>query len=1068
MSRLALVILFIIYVSLFNTYSQETEYPAEDITVTMNVEGYGSFDIDARYSPEEKLFIPVETFFGYLRVACTVSNNGDIIKGFTGRGNDNYVINGIKKQLLFAGQEYDISGKLSENLGTLYLETSVFGDVFGIEANFSFRSLAVAVKADFELPVIKEKRLAQSRSAISNSRFEREADKVIDRDYHYFSPGTVDWSVSSTQQTGYQNRVQAGLGLGAELFGGEADIFLNYSDQYGFDSRMQNYQWRWVDNDIKAIRQVQAGRINPTTISSLYYPVTGVLVSNTPTTPRRSSGEFLITDHTEPDWLVELYINNVLTDYTRADASGLFTFKVPMVYGFSYITLRFYGPMGEERTETKTINIPYTFLPAGEFEYRAGAGILEDGNASAFGKAETAFGITPNLTLEAGFEYMGTIDSTPAIPFIKGYYRPFPKLIASGEYDHGVRFKGVLDYYIFSGSPVTIEYTRYRKGQRAILYNYMEELKGSISMPYKIKGVAGYSKIGYKRNAYENFSYNIADIQLSAYYKLLSLNWSTYANWISDRSLYVNSMLSLSYRLKNGLTIRPSAQFNLTQGKPIFYKAEIEKRFARSGYLSVSYENNRASNFNSFNLTFKYDLSFAQLSASSRITNSGVITYEGARGSMIFNHETGKFISSEQSNVGRAGITIFGFLDLNFNGIYDSGERKVENLRVHINGGRIRYMDKDTLIAITGLEPFAAYFIEISDSELENIAWQLQYKTIEAVADPNQLKILEIPVVPIGEVSGMVYSGTSENDSGLGRIKVSILGENGEFITETISESDGYWTWMGLVPGKYTVMIDTTQLSRIGMVSDPGFINFSIDPLEDGDIKYGLDFILVSKTDSVVSDKQTFPVPSKTIEEIDSLVKDSVPGDTVFKSSPVDDKAHETDNEKESFAPEENMVNELYYVQVGAFRDLVKARQYSDKLTKEYGQALSLVKEEGLTRVRMGYFRSRESAEALLSDVSKKLTGSFIGKGKPYILAGNLDINAGPFFIQTGAFRSETNARAYLHKVMGLIRYPSGIIIEDGLYKVRTGYFPSKEEALKSYREIVSKGIISFRGGDDR
>ncbi len=107
-----------------------------------------------------------------------------------------------------------------------------------------------------------------------------------------------------------------------------------------------------------------AGKIHTGAISSIYNPVVGVQLTNTPTTYRRSFGTYNLSDRTDPGWIVELYVNNVLVDYVKADASGFFTFEVPLVYGNSIVKLKFYGPWGEERTREQNINIPYNFLPA--------------------------------------------------------------------------------------------------------------------------------------------------------------------------------------------------------------------------------------------------------------------------------------------------------------------------------------------------------------------------------------------------------------------------------------------------------------------------------------------------------------------------------------------------------------------------------------------------------------------------------------------------------------------------------------------------------------------------------
>src|SRR5665811_2592471 len=100
--------------------------------------------------------------------------------------------------------------------------------------------------------------------------------------------------------------------------------------------------------------------------------------TSAPTTFRRSFGSYTLTDKTEPGWIVELYVNNVLVDYVKADASGFFTFEVPIVYGNTQVKLRYYGPWGEERTREQNIIIPYNFLPHKEFEYTVSAGVVED------------------------------------------------------------------------------------------------------------------------------------------------------------------------------------------------------------------------------------------------------------------------------------------------------------------------------------------------------------------------------------------------------------------------------------------------------------------------------------------------------------------------------------------------------------------------------------------------------------------------------------------------------------------------------------------------------------------
>ena len=124
---------------------------------------------------------------------------------------------------------------------------------------------------------------------------------------------------------------------------------------------------------------------------------------------------------TEPGWIVELYINNVLVDYIKADASGFFTFEVPLIYGNSMVKLKFFGPWGEERTREQNISIPFNFLPPKTLEYTVGAGIVEDTLMSRFSRADVNYGVTRSLTVGAGAEYLSSLSSNPVNAICKGF-----------------------------------------------------------------------------------------------------------------------------------------------------------------------------------------------------------------------------------------------------------------------------------------------------------------------------------------------------------------------------------------------------------------------------------------------------------------------------------------------------------------------------------------------------------------------------------------------------------------------------------------------------------------------
>ena len=231
----------------------------------------------------------------------------------------------------------------------------------------------------------------------------------------------------------------------------------------------------------------------------------GTQITNTPTTYRRSFGFYTLSDYTQPGWIVELYVNNVLVDYVKADDLGFYTFNIPLVYGNTEVSLRFYGPWGEERSSAQNISIPYNFLPANEFEYTVSAGLVEDSSNSFFSRASINYGVNRNITIGGGIEYLSSLSSGSAMPFFKTSINLSSGFLFSGEYDYGVKSKGILSYHSLSDLQFELNYTLYNRNQKAIITDYLEERKAVISMPFKFGDFTIYSRLNIDQTVYSDY-----------------------------------------------------------------------------------------------------------------------------------------------------------------------------------------------------------------------------------------------------------------------------------------------------------------------------------------------------------------------------------------------------------------------------------------------------------------------------------------------------------------------------------------------------------------------------------
>ena len=836
---------------------REGENNFEEISVTLNVQRIGSLELPAIIYGQ-KAYLSIRDLFDFLKIRNMPSAGNDSVAGFFINPNAPYLIDKATNKIIYQKKLFTLKpNDLIQTATSLYLNSDYFGQVFGLECVFDFRSLSVTLNTKIELPAIREMQLDLMRHNISRMKGERKADTIIQRGYPLFHVGMADWSVMSAQETKGRTNTRANLGIGAIAAGGELNLSLNYNSDEKLNLRQQFYQWRHVNNDRAALRQVTAGKVFAQSVSSVFAPVVGFQFSNTPTTYRGSYGTYTLSNTTTPEWTVELYVNNVLVNYTKADASGFYTFQVPMVYGNSVVKLRFYGPWGEERTSEKFISVPFNFIPLHQFEYNVTGGIVEDDHKSRYARANLNYGLGSRITVGGGMEYLSSLLTGKAMPFINASVRLGMHLLVSGEHTYGVRSKGTLSYRLPSNLQVDVNYIRYAKDQTAIRINNLDEKKIVFSKPFRGKKLTAFSRFTLNQFTFPSnpafpkikMKNTSAEMLFSAVVKGVSSNLTTFALIGNGGNPLVYSNLSLTFRFPAGIRFTPQAQYEYRLKKFSTVKAVVEKNIFNRGFLTVAYEKtllnpvNNNNNISSIAIGLRYNFSFAQTFFSAVQSRNTVATTQSARGSLLYDGKTKYLGANSQTNVGRGGLIISPFLDLNCNGRRDPGEPKAFGLNLRISGGRIERNVGDTSIRISGLEAYTSSFIELDKTSFDNIAWQIKKPTISVTIEPNNFKLIEVPVAVVGEVSGTVYHNDANGKNGLGRVIVNFYDSGSILVARTVTEADGYFSFMGLAPGNYTARIDAAQIQKLQMVASPA-LSFKILSNIVGDVADGLQFVL--------------------------------------------------------------------------------------------------------------------------------------------------------------------------------------------------------------------------------
>ena len=474
-------------------------------------------------------------------------------------------------------------------------------------------------------------------------------------------------------------------------------------------------------------------------------------------------------------------------------------------------------------------------------------GTVEDGSDNLFSRINFNYGVDRHITVGSGIEYFSSVASGKSMPFLNTSLSLTSSLLFSGEYVNGVRSKGILNYRLPSNLQFEIDYTKYDKDQEAINTNFLEDRKAVISMPFSFGNSTIYSRFTINQIVLPTMKYIMSDLLLSGSILGVSVNSSTYASYTNPFPPYIYGNLSLSFRLPNGFIMTPQTQYDYNQKKMTFAKCEFEKQMFGHSYLDMIYEKDFINKINNYQIVLRYEFPYAQASASARRDNNTNTFLQSANGSLLFDGKTNYIGTDNQPSVGKGGIVIVPFLDLNCNGRRDKGEPKAFGLNFSINSGRIERDNRDTTIRIFDLEPYTTYTIELDRNSFDNISWQIKKPTISVFIDPNQFKLIEIPIAVVGEVSGTVYLSENNNKKGQGRIIVCFYrSDDSSLAASTLTEADGFFSFLGLAPGSYFARIDTAQLRRLYMTSSPITLPVNILQNKDGFVVEGLEFVLES------------------------------------------------------------------------------------------------------------------------------------------------------------------------------------------------------------------------------
>jgi len=814
----------------------------DEVSIILNVEKLGYYQMEAIFY-EDLLYLPLKDLFSKLGIYVWHSNTFDTVSGYILNKDNSFLLNTNTGQFLYKNKELLLKeNQLFVSYSDVYIPTTIYETLFGFTLNFDFRTLTVSLTSDVELPIIKQLRIEKMRNNIKSLTGEVVLDTTYNRNLNYFKGLTFDWNLQLNQETDATHSQILKTALGVELLGGEFNIKTQILRDTSFRFDIDNVKWRYKNDNFKLVKQIEIGEVNTPLYSQITSGFWGIKITNTPSVFNKSYGTYTIQRKTTAGWQVELHINNNLIDFTTADVNGDFSFEIPLVYGNSIVNLKYYGPWGEEYQEEININIPFTFTPHKKIYYHSFNGISSDSSRAFVNQTKVSYGLYKRMTLSMGYEFCQSNPEQKNIFFSSANLVLGNNTLINYTYVNQVMHS--LNFLTRSKKNFLLEakLNYYIPEQTIMSTTNTSETELGINIPIYNKKL----KIAYRSIARINFNRSgntlFSENALTFLYKRINLGVTSITSISKNNTSFLGLNSSIYFK-KNWSSyfylLSDIKSFQLSSVRVLVQKRFNNKFFATSSY---SYDFKAKNYF--MNLSIYFDLSFMRSSITGNVQKNKLSSSQNFAGSLFFSNSESPIIASNRNSVGRGGVDVFVFLDINHNGIKEDEEPLVKNCIMTINKGQ-RIMNKnDSIQRFVSLEPFAHYILNVSNSGFPNLSWFLENSNIGFYANPNQISKIFVPVKPMGEIELLVFISKNNKQTPGSRIIIQIFDEQNILIKKGLSDQEGYFTFLGLPPGTYKIVLDQDQLLHLSLESEQPFYEFTINPKKEGDFIDNISIIL--------------------------------------------------------------------------------------------------------------------------------------------------------------------------------------------------------------------------------
>jgi hypothetical protein len=736
----------------------------------------------------------------------------------------------------------------------IYITPSVFERLFGLRFTIDIRQLTLSLETNVELPIIAERNRDQRQSILENRNAREEYPLLYSRKKDLFDGGFLDYSLTAAST---KNDRSYGYNLqgGGIVAGG--DLQLNANGNYAASmpsSETIEGHWQYVVDENPYITNLNAGYVSTNGLFSRSFK--GIKVSNEPVQVRTLFQSYVIEKKTFPQWTVELYLNEKLVGMTKADELGNYRFVVPLTYGTTSYSLRLYGPTGEMIEDPERIQIPFSFIPAGEVNYTAGAGTLY-GNNDRFAQASVTAGLTSWLTANAGMEYINDTLSAKPIGFFSISSWLGTNYIVTLDAAPSALYRADLSAVYASQIAADISITKHETNEYYNPAHIVTEALSTLSLPLMFASTPITYRLQASRQNYEHSTATTMTTGATASYRQLNGTLSySYLELTSDaanttREPQLSSLILYSFMprgmlatLTANILLSSSFTYNLEQKKANEFRLDLSSNISSSGRVQFSYSHNFIQSQYTASMQFIYEFPFTRSTTTASSYNGDAAIVQNVSGTVEYDSRQKTFHGHNLASVGLSDLTMRMFVDKNGNGVYDPGEQTINDVVMNFGQAAFIDMGDSGITRVRRLLPYTRYNIDIVESSISNPLWIPKAHAFSVITEPDIYKPIDVPFYASGVLDGSVSMQIGNKPEAVPGIEIHVQSIDGKYRKDIRVFADGSFYQTGIPPGKYIAYVDSTQLGILGVSCDPSIRSFDVKITTDGDYIEGMNFLL--------------------------------------------------------------------------------------------------------------------------------------------------------------------------------------------------------------------------------